>query len=260
MKRYIPTLMLLGLMFVGYRMISSGTMSPILMLGLTAVMFLVFLSAKPKDKGSAITPAEIEEALGEFAKDTFTDDSQESKDFQAALANFQGSMPKAALAKLNKLAPQCRNNQERYAVAMIRAIIYRKLNEYEKAVAEYNQAVVLNPTTEVAFNIGSCQQRLGLLRKARDSYEFALELDPRNIQAISAIATTWVADRNYDNALSYAQMVLDVEENNASALATCAICHSLLNHPQRAADFTEKAVREGYDRKKIEETINALRK
>ena len=202
----------------------------------------------------------IEEALGEFARDAFTDDSKLSKDFQTAVTNFQGNMPKAALAKLDKLAPQCRSDAETYAVSIVTAMVCRKLDDYRRAIVEYNRAIVLHPTSDIAMNIGSCHQRRGELKKARDSYEFAMELDPKNVAAMSALATAWVADEKYDRALECAEMVLELEDTNASALATCAICHGLMNHPQRMADFTESAVRAGYSRKKIEETIDALKK
>ena len=67
--------------------------------------------------------------------------------------------------------------------------------------------------------------RLSNLGKARDSYEFALVLD-----ALSRIATTYVADHDWHTALEYANQVIDKDENNASALATAAICHCLLNN------------------------------
>ena len=135
-----------------------------------------------------------------------------------------------------------------------------KLHNYEAAIPEYNRAVVLNPTSNLALTIGSCQQRVGQLRKARDSYEFALELDPQNLAALSALATAWVASENYNKALEYAELALEIDETNSSALATTAICHGLLGHPERCSQYADLAEQQGYSRKKIEETIKALRK
>lgn len=260
MKKLLPILLLIPLLIGLFKFMASGAMHPAVMVLVLGGLLMGLTMIRPKSKGPTVRDEEIADALGEFSKDAFNDDSPLSVEFQTAVASFQSNMPKAAFAKLEKLAPQCRDDRERYAVAMITALICTKTNEHAKAVAAYNQAVVLNPTTEVAFAIGSCQQRLGHLKKARDSYEFALELDPRNIQAMSAMATTWVADRKYENALEYAEMALDVEENNASALATCAICHGLLGNSEESGEYTEKAVREGYSRNKIQDTIKALKK
>ena len=259
MKKILPTVLMLAIMFAGYKMMTAGVISPIVLIGMTMAMMLCFLFIRPSAKNAA-SPEAILEALGEFGKDAFSDDSQLSKDFQTAVANFLGNMPKAALAKLEKIKPQCRTDAEKYAVAMLCATIQCKLNEFSRAIPEYNQAVVLHPTSEVALSIGSCQQRIGELRKARGSYEFALELDPNNVQAMSALATAWVADRKYENALDYAEMALEHAPDNASALATCAICHGLLGNQEESAEFTEKAVREGYNRQKITDTIKALKK
>ena len=110
------------------------------------------------------------------------------------------------------------------------------------------------------MDLGSCHQRLGNLDKARDSYEFALDLDEDNLEALSRIATTYVADHEWETALEYANRVIDKDESNSSALATAAICYGLLDNPVMTKYYTEQAVENGYNRKKIEETIATLKK
>ena len=103
-------------------------------------------------------------------------------------------------------------------------------------------------------------QRLGNLDKARDSYEYALDLDAGNLEARSRIATTYVADHDFEMALEYANQIIDEDENHSSALATAAICHGLLNDPVMSKYYTKLAVENGYSQKKIEETIATLKK
>lgn len=260
MKKLLLILLVVPALIFLFRFMASGALHPALMILIFGGLMMGLTLIRPKNKGSNTRPEDIVEALGEFSKDAFEDDSPISKEFHTAVANFLSNMPKAALGKLEKLAPQCRDDKERYAVAMVMGMICTKVGEYAKAISAYNQAVVLNPTTEIAFSIGACQQRLGKLNKARDSYEFALELDPRNMQAMSALATAWVADRKYEKALEYAEMALETEPNNASALATCAICHGLLGNSEESGEYTENAVRAGYSRQKITDTVKALKK
>jgi len=120
--------------------------------------------------------------------------------------------------------------------------------------------LTIYPTAEVAMDLGSCHQRLGELNKARDSYEFALDLDENFLDARSSIATTYVADGDYDSALEQAMLVLEKNENHASALATTAICYGLLNDPILSKRYQQLAVDNGYSEKKITETIAALKK
>ena len=102
--------------------------------------------------------------------------------------------------------------------------------------------------------------RLGNLDKARDSYEYALDLDENNLEARSRIATTYVADHDFTMALEYANQIIDEDETHSSALATAAICHGLLGDPVMSNYYTKQAVEYGYSQKKIEETIATLKK
>lgn len=261
MKKLLPLIVFAAVTVFGYKMVSAGTLTPVAFVALSGAIMIGMAFLRPKNAITAKkNPQVITDALGEFGKDAFNDDSKESAAFRAACKDFLGNMPKAAVAKLDKLRPDCRNDAERYAVAMVAALAYINQNKYESAILEYNRAVVINPTSDLALTIGSCQQRIGELRKARDSYEFALELDPQNIKARSALATAWVASRKFDNALEHAELALELDDTNASALATAAICYGILGDDEEYADYTAKAERYGYSRQKIEDTVKALKK
>jgi len=263
MKKFgfiLPILLFLGFSFLSTRMFASGAFSPVILVVIMVVMFGVMMLVRPKT--AAPKPVSDVEAhvRGEFAKDAFSDDPQLAAKFQSALKDYSGNMPKAALSKLEKLAPQCRSDAETYAVSIATAMTLCSLNKHKEAIRHYSQAIVLNPTTELAMTLGSCHQRLGELNKARDSYEFALDLDENFLDARSSIATTYVADGDYDSALEQAMLVLEKNENHASALATTAICYGLLNDPILSKRYQQLAVDNGYSEKKITETIAALKK
>lgn len=261
MSKLLPLIVFIAVTAFGYKMVSAGTLSPVAFAALSGAIMIGMAFLRPKNAITAKKdPQVITDALGEYAKDAFTDDSKESAAFQAAHKDFLANMPKAAVAKLEKLRPDCRDDVERYAVAMVSALAYISQNKYESAILEYNRAVVLHPTSDLALTIGSCQQRIGELKKARDSYEFALELDPQNVKARSAMATAWVASRKFDNALDHAEMALELDSTNASALATAAICYGILGDEEEYSDYTAKAERYGYSRQKIEDTVKALKK
>ena len=261
MKKMFPLLVFVLLTAFGYKLVSSGSLSPVAFAAISGGVMISMAFLRPKNAITAKkNPETITNALGEFAKDAFTDDSKESAAFRAATKDFLANMPKATIAKLDKLRGECRDDVERYAVAMVSALAYINMNKYESAILEYNRAVILHPTSDLALTIGSCQQRIGELKKARDSYEFALELDPQNVKARSAMATAWVASRKFNNALEQAELALEMDDTNSSALATAAICHGILGNDEEASYYTTRAERYGYDRKKIEDTVKALRK
>ena len=256
----VPILVFLLLMRLGSGILATGTVNPSSILIIFAAAILLILSLRPKNnRGKSASDLE-KKARGEFAKDAFAGDPQLEARFQAAVKDYNSNMPKAALAKLTKLADQCTGEKEIYAVSMATAQLHTLLGKPLLAIREYTRALGIHPTPEVAMDLGSSHQRLGNLEKARDSYEFAIDLDPENLEARSRIATTYVADHEFETALEHARMVLDQDEHHASALATTAICYGVLHDSVMCSYYTRLAVENGYSQKKIEETVSTLRK
>lgn len=257
----IPIVMVLGFSLLSTRMLNSdGGVNPLLF-GVTAIILVVLMiSFRSKSGNSKSAEAVMAEVLDDYAKDAFAGNEELQKKFYAALTDYGKNMPKSALAKLEKLEPACTEDKDVYAVSMMMAKIYFSLQKYFKAIHAYKRALLKHRTSPIACAIGDCYQRLGELGEARDSYEFAIDLDPKNIEAYSRLATAYVADWEYETALSYAEKVLELDEKNASALATTAICHGLLDDPVMCKHYTRLAVENGYSEKKINETIDALKK
>lgn len=260
LQKYLPMILMIVFLFVGSRLFFSGAVSPSMITIAFAVFFGVMLLFRPKNSASKPVSDIEQKVRGDFAKDAFADDANLNAKFQAALKDYKGSMPKAAIGKLQKLSPLCRNDQEVYAVSMATALCHVTLNQHKEAAREYNRALVLHQSSELAISLGSSYQRIGELKKAQDSYEFALELEPENTEARSNLATTYVADGDYTAALAQAKQVLELDENHASALATTAICYGLQNDPAMCKLYTDLAVENGYSKSKIEQTVSALKK
>ena len=180
----VPVLILLVFMRLSTNLLASGAVSPVAMVGITVLGMVAALALKPKNKGAKPASDLEKKARGEFAMDAFADDAKLCSLFQAAIKDYNGNMPKAALAKLTKLAPQCTDDKEIYAVSMATAQCHLILGKPLFAIREYTRALSLHPSVEVAMELGSCHQRLGNLDKARDSYEYALDLEEGNLEDI----------------------------------------------------------------------------
>ena len=254
----VPIIVIAAVSLLAYNLLAAGTINQVGFIAMTAGAMILMAFMRPKDANQTTNPKAIEEALGEFAKDVFQDDSKASAAFRSAVKDYAGNMPKAALNKILKLEGQCRDDKETYAVAMVTALCYIAGQNYEAAIKQYNRAIVIHPTSELAATIGSCQQRIGELKKARDSYEFALELDENNINARAQLATAYVASRKYQDALDNAMLALEIDEHHASSLATVAICHGVLGDNVLYKHYTDKAANEGYKVEKIKDTVAAL--
>ena len=256
----VPVVFLLVFMRLSSGVLASGSVSPLALIGITTVFMILLIAMRPKSKGPKPVSDLEKKVRGDFAKDAFAGNEKLGALFQSAIKDYCSNMPKAALTKLTKLAAQCTDDKESYAVAMATAQCHLIIGKPLPAILEYTKALTIHPSAEVAMELGSCHQRLGNLDKARDSYEYALDLDEGNLEAKSRIATTYVADHKFETALEYANQIIDADETHSSALATAAICHGVLNNPVMCNFYTTQAVENGYSQRKIEETIHTLKK
>lgn len=263
MKKFaylVPILIFLVFSFFSTRMFAAGSINPATLVIITTAIMAIFLLFRPKSAAPKPVGDAEKKIRGEFAKDAFADNPQLGAKFQSALKDYSGNMPKSAISKLTKLAPECRTDEEKYAVAVATALCQTTVGKYPEAIRQYNKAIVLHPTSEHALAQGSCYQRLGELKKAQDAYTFALDLDADNLEARSNLATSYVADGYYQKGLDQAMKVLQRNETHPSSLATVAICHGLLGDPLMQKHYTKLAVENGYSEKKITETVSALKK
>lgn len=256
---FVPVIMLLCLMTVVPKILSSGMNTSTVIL--IAIMALILMTVfRPKKAATKTAEAVAEEFLDDYCANAFADDDALKAKFYAALDDYGKNMPKAAIAKLEKLAPLCTGSKEKYAVAIASAKTYFLLEKYKDSLREYNKALVLHPSSELSAQIGMAYQRQGNNQKAIEAYEFATELDSRNVDAWSRLAAVHVAEWHWETALDYAQEALELEQTNASALATSAICYGMLDDALMHNHYTRLAVQNGYSEDKIKETVKTLKK
>ncbi len=239
--------------------------NPTTLILVAAAAFLLAMAIRPKKQASVGNTGAALDLLGDFSREAFSDSENLNNLFASAVSDYVNGMPKSATNKLEKLQSQCKTDADTYAVSVALGLTKASSGDFDAAIKLYNRAIVLHPTTELAMAIGAAQQRIGELEQARDSYEFALELDPSNIEALSAKATAYVADAMFEDAIfedaiTEARLALEMDENHASSLATCAICYGLLDDPLLCKSYTDKAVAAGYSAAKISDTITALKK
>lgn len=256
----IPVGIFLVFSTLGSKLFLSGTINPITFVIISASAMILMAFLRPKSGAPARSVEAVQDLLGDFAGDAFASNQQAQRTFHSAVNDYASNCPKAALNKLAKLETQCASDPDRYAVAMLTAMSLCSVNKYDEAIRHYNKAIILNPSPALAVTIGSTHQRLGKLKQAIDSYEFALDLDPNCLEAMTNLATAHVAKGDYTAALEQAQQALEVDENSASALATCAICCGLMDDSLMYKTYSEKAVANGYKGDKIRATVDALKK
>lgn len=238
----------------------DGPMNPLVMGGVIVACMVGTTLLMPKKKGGNRNVESTFSLLGDYGKEAFAYDEALNAEFQSAVSDFLNSMPKAATKKLEKLQGLCKTDADTYAVSVALAMIKCYDEDHAAAIKLFNRAVIIHPSAELADAIGSAHQRIGELEEAIDSYEFALDLDPEKIDIRAKVATAYVGDGKFETAIDHAQQVLDIQPDHASALATIAICHGVMDHTSLYEGYTAKAVEAGYSEQKITSTVPILKK
>ena len=259
LSTFAPILVILIGAIIVPRMLAGGT-NPVTLIFMGIGMIFLVTLIRPKKAPTKSLQQMEESIMDDFCKDAFAGNDALGKKFLAALSDAGKNMPKSAATKLQKMEAECTTDQQKYAVAMAAAYAYQQSRDWKNVIREYNKAIVLHPTDTLAYKIGDCNQRLGRLDKARDSYEFAIELNPENPQYVSSLGTLCVGEGNFDSAIDYAMDALDLDPNFSQALATLAICYGVKKDSVMYKHYLDLAVENGYSQEKIETTVKALKK
>lgn len=96
---------------------------------------------------------------------------------------------------------------------------YYKKGEYEKAVEAYTEYLRLEPTDiKSLYNRGRAYQELERFDDALGDFNAVIKEDPTNTNALLSLANDfYYRQKDYENAIFYADKVLDLDENNKVA-------------------------------------------
>ena len=138
---------------------------------------------------------------------------------------------------------------------------YANLEEFERAVQDYDEAIRLDPELALAYLFrGIAYDELGEYDQAALDYGEATRVDPklapaygnRGIVYFINLGDTEKAIEDFDEAIR-----LDSEAPNPYAVRAMAFT-SLANDVQAREDI-EKAVELGWDRESLEDTVNKIK-
>ena len=189
---------------------------------------------------------------GDIIGGAFIEPGKGSKKFFAALEYYQYNQPAKLVEAMREVEPFCTKNDERFAVAVFKAIGYDEMRAYEKAVEHYESALTYKENSTAASNLGICYQRLGESERAIDTYLYAIKIDPRNAYPYNNLAQLYIRKENYEDALRYADMAIEKKETFREAYSAKAIAHAMLGDMEGFENAARKYALYGGSRQKIE--------
>ena len=110
---------------------------------------------------------------------------------------------------------------------------YYGLRDFSGALAEFQVAEKSLPNNvDVLHAIGLIQRRFGHWDESIAASRRAVELDPRNIQSASSLATSYYSEHRFSEALAMCDHILAVEPSNTTGIEYKAYCLWAMGNPE----------------------------
>jgi tetratricopeptide (TPR) repeat protein len=149
------------------------------------------------------------------------------------------------------------NRQTGFAQPHFRlGIIYTERGMTEEAIAEYEEAIRLDPDYPKSYlNLGAVLSETGDIDRAKQAFRTAIRLDPAYAAARINLAMLLERTEQYDSALAQVDTVLDRDSANATALKERGVILYRAGRHEEAEEWLRQALwmdGEGTERAEIE--------
>ncbi len=108
--------------------------------------------------------------------------------------------------------------------------------EYKKAIESYTVYLSTEPRDiKTIYNRGRAYEELGKHKEALEDFNLVIKIDPLNVNALLSLTADYY-DRlhDYENTIFYAEKVLKLDENNATAFTLKGKANQKLGNIQEA--------------------------
>ena len=149
-----------------------------------------------------------------------------------------------AISMLKEIA---RNDKKAHEAYTTLGDVYRTKKDYEKATDYYSKALESEIDSEeqnwsIHYVRGICFERLDEWEKAEADFKRALELEPDQPDVLNYLGYSWlVKNKNVELAKEYIQTALDQRPNDAHIIDSMGWAHYLIGEFEEAVAYLEQA-------------------
>lgn len=187
----------------------------------------------------------------------FAEDTKKRERLLEAVRLFDEDKNGAALKVLNDLKMEARTRDEHYAVGLFTALCQTDLGLREAAIATYEEMAAKGAVSSQLYsNMGAQYAAMKNVEKAMDAYNKAIELDPENPLPYSNVANMAVADGAYDVAIAAGKRALEINPAQYQAASAVAMAYAALGNEDEVEKYYDVAVQAGQDAKTLQNACN----
>jgi tetratricopeptide (TPR) repeat protein len=121
---------------------------------------------------------------------------------------------------------------------------YYKKGQYQEAIDSYSEYLILEPThIKSLYNRGRAYQEIGEHEKAVQDFNKIIQEDPTNVNALLSLANDfYYRQKDYENAIFYADKILKQDENNEVAFNVKGKAYQKLGKLSEAMEAYNNAI------------------
>ena len=151
-----------------------------------------------------------------------------------------------ARSRAQRVLDRDENNVE---ALVIRGSALAGMRNVEGGIKELEEAIALDPTRGLTYsNLAFLQLAAGQREAARATFERAVEVSPRSVLALLALASFYLGDRNIGGVEKTLTQALSVEPNNVLANRAMAVLLMSTNRAPEAEQYFKAIVAAANDR------------
>jgi len=122
-------------------------------------------------------------------------------------------------------------------------VAYDKRGLHDKAIAEYEKAIAIDPVFEEAHNgLGISYYTMGMYDKAVVEYEKAIDINPKHDDAYYNLGLTYDRAGMYDRAVAEYEKAIAINPQNAKAYNDLGFIYNMKGMYDRAIATCERAI------------------
>ena len=119
--------------------------------------------------------------------------------------------------------------------------IQKKLKRYDKAIESFEKAIELNPKFSEAYNnLGNTKKIINEREQAIACFKKAISLKPENFQALFNLSKVYKEGNNFKDIIPVYEKILDLDNNNIKTLYNLGSSHLLLGNLIKGRQYFKK--------------------